>query len=60
MFHHRKEFPHLVSYDRFVALMKRTFGIVMMLFAALRDWLLCPKIPSDGFMDSNSIFSSTI
>jgi len=60
MFHHRKEFPHLVSYDRFVALMKRTFGIVMMLFAALRDWLLCPKIPSAGFMDSNSLFSSTI
>lgn len=36
MFHHRKEFPYLVSYDRFVALMKRTFGIVMMMFAALR------------------------
>lgn len=36
MFHHRKEFPNLVSYDRFVALMKRAFGIVMMMFAALR------------------------
>ena len=36
LFHHRKEFPNLVSYDRFVALMKRTFGIVMMLFASLR------------------------
>lgn len=36
LFHHRGEFPNLVSYDRFVAVMKRTFGIVMMLFAALR------------------------
>jgi phage terminase large subunit-like protein len=36
LFHHRKEFPHLVSYDRFVALMKRTFGAVIMMFAALR------------------------
>ena len=36
LLHHRKEFPHLVSYDRFVSLMKRTFGILIMLFAALR------------------------
>lgn len=36
LLHHRKEFPHLVSYDRFVSLMKRTFGILMMMFAALR------------------------
>jgi hypothetical protein len=36
LFHHRQEFPHLVSYDRFVSLMKRTFGILMMMFAALR------------------------
>lgn len=36
MFHHHKEFPNLVSYDRFVSLMKRTFGVVMMMFAALR------------------------
>lgn len=36
MIHHRKEFPGLVSYDRFVALMKRTFGVILMMFAALR------------------------
>lgn len=35
-YYHRADFPKLVSYDRFVALMKRTFGVVMMLFAALR------------------------
>lgn len=34
--HHCKEFPRLISYDRFTALMKRTFGIVLMMLVALR------------------------
>lgn len=34
--YHLKEFPKLVSYDRFVSLMKRTIPIVLMLFAVLR------------------------
>jgi hypothetical protein len=35
-FYHRKEFPHLVSYDRFVALIKRSFPLIVMFFATLR------------------------
>ena len=35
-FYHRGEFPNLVSYDRFVALIKRCFPIVVMFFAVLR------------------------
>lgn len=35
-FYHRKEFPNLVSYDRFVALIKRSFPIIVMFFATLR------------------------
>lgn len=34
--YHLREFPKLVNYDRFVALMKRTMPVVLMLFAALR------------------------
>ena len=34
--YHLAEFPKLVSYERFIALMKRTMPVVFMLFAALR------------------------
>ena len=34
--HHRLEFPRLVSYERFVVLMKRSLPGVVMLFAVLR------------------------
>lgn len=34
--YHLREFPKLVSYERFVSVMKRTLPIVLMLFAALR------------------------
>lgn len=35
-FYHRGEFPNLVSYERFIALIKRCFPITVMFFAVLR------------------------
>lgn len=46
-FYHREEFPNLVSYDRFVALIKRCFPIVVMFFAVLRG-----EITEISFADS--------
>lgn len=45
--HHRKEFPGLVSYDRFVALIKRSYPVIVMFFAALRG-----EITEISFADS--------
>lgn len=36
LFYHLREFPCLVIYERFVALMKKALPIILMLFAALR------------------------
>lgn len=36
LMYHRGEFPNLVSYDRFVSLIKRAFPVILMLFGALR------------------------